>query len=257
MKLPPGVSRPALFEYLLRLGDERLVLGHRLSEWCGHAPILEEDLALANLALDLLGQAEALLELAGQVEDAGRDADALAYFRDAIDFRNPLLVELPRGDFGFTMARQFLLDVYSHLHYTQLCESRFQPLADRAAKALQEIRYHLRHSRQWMLRLGGGTDESNARAQRALDEMWRFTDELFAVDGVEAELAGAGVAVNRSSLRPDWDSQVAEVLEEAGLRVPSDEHAVEGGLQGRHTEHLGHMLAEMQILARSHPEASW
>src|SRR5690349_18549299 len=184
----------AFFEYLLRLGDDRLVLGHRLSEWCGHGPILEEDIALGNVALDLLGQASALLKLAGAVEGKGRDDDALAYFREAVEFRNALLVELPRGDFAVTIVRQFLFDAYD-LHVTDaLSRSAHAELAALAAKAHKEARYHVRHSGEWVVRLGDGTEESHARAQAALDDLWRFTGELFTPDAVDEELAAAGIA---------------------------------------------------------------
>ncbi len=257
MKLPESVDRQILFEYLLRLGDERLVLGHRLSEWCGHAPILEEDIALANLALDLLGQSEALLDLASQVEGRSRTPDELAFLREAIDFRNPLIVELPIGDFAFTISRQFLFDVYSRLYFEKLEASSFEPLAGIARKTLQEIRYHHRHSRQWMLRLGDGTEESNRRTRRALDELWRFTAELFQSDDLEAGLLSSGIAPDRPALFEAWQDEVAGTLAEAGLQLPREEHRVSGGRSGQHTEHLGHLLAEMQILARSFPGASW
>ncbi len=246
------------FEFLLRLGDDRLVLGHRLSEWCGHAPILEEDIALANIALDLLGQASALLRLAGEVEGKGRGEDDLVYFREAIDYRNSLLVEQPRGDFAFTMARQFLNDAFAHHHCRRLGESRDPQLAGIAAKAFKEVSYHLRHSRQWMLRLGGGTGESRQRLQAAIDELWRFTGELFLVDEIETALIGKGLAPNRAEIEPLWREMVESVFQEAGLQPPSpDQHMVSGGWRGRHTEHLGHLLAELQIVARSFPGASW
>lgn len=253
-----GLPKEQLFEYLLRLGDDRLVLGHRLSEWCGHAPILEEDIALANIALDCLGQASALLRLAAEVEGKGRSEDDLAYFREAIDFRNSLIAELPRGDFAFTLARQFLVDAFSFPFFGELQKSAFGPLAGIAAKAAKETAYHLRHSRGWMLRLGDGTQESRQRLQAAVDELWRFTSELFHVDGVEKVLVEAGVAPDRSRIEPRWNELVESALKEATLTVPEDrQHMVTGGLQGRHTEHLGHLLAEMQIVARSFPGASW
>src|SRR5215471_19197461 len=168
-----------LFPYLLRLADDRLLLGHRLSEWCGHGPILEEDIALANISLDLIGEATLLLKLAGDVEGQGRSEDALAYFRDAIDYRNALFAELPKGDFAFTIVRQFLFSVFSLLQMETLTKSANADLAGIAAKAVKEARYHVRHSAQWVVTLGDGTEESHARAQRALDELWRYTGELF------------------------------------------------------------------------------
>jgi ring-1,2-phenylacetyl-CoA epoxidase subunit PaaC len=226
-------------EFLLRLGDDRLVLGHRLSEWCGHAPILEEDIALANIALDCIGHASALLHLAGEVEGKGRTADDLAYFRDAMDFRNCLLVEQPNGDFAFTIARQFLFDAYAAHLYEALQEHSHHELAAIATKAVKEIRYHLRHSSEWTRRLGDGTEESHRRIQHAFDELWQFTDELFEVE---------------PHLKLAWDNTVNEVLASATLKRPPDNAPCR---RSQHTEHLGHMLAEMQSLARSIPGAQW
>src|SRR6478672_388657 len=193
-----------LFEYLLRLGDDRLILGHRLSEWCGHAPILEEDIALASVSLDLLGQATIFLRMAGELEGQGRNEDTLAYFRDAVEFRNCQLVELPRGDFAFTIARQFLFDVYDVVLLDALTSSNNTELAAVAAKSLKEARYHVRHSGEWMLTLGDGTDESHRRVQTAVDSLWRFTTELFAPDVVDAELHAAGIAPDVAALQPKW-----------------------------------------------------
>ena len=256
------VSAPApnaLVEYLLRLGDDRLVLGHRLSEWCGHAPILEEDIALANVALDLLGQATMFLRLAGEAEGAGRDEDALAYFREVIDFRNCQLVELPPGDFGFTIARQFLFDVHAVVLLDALSRSRHAEVAAIAAKALKEATYHVRHSGEWVLKLGDGTAESHARIQRAFHALWRFTPELFRVDAVDRAMQEAGIGADPEALRPIWEELVRDVVTRATLTLPHDAGPMAGGSgrTGAHTEHLGHMLAEMQIVARSHPGASW
>lgn len=259
--VPAPTPKPnALFEYLLRFGDDRLILGHRLSEWCGHGPILEEDIALANVALDLLGQATILLRFAGEVEGQGRNEDALAYFREAIAFRNCQLVELPKGDFGFTIARQFLFDVYDVVLLDALTLSTNPELAAIAAKSLKEARYHVRHSGEWMLKLGDGTEESHRRVQTALDSLWRFTGELFAPDGVDAELAAQGIVPDLASLKPKWESLVREVLDRATLTAPADTPRLanaRGGRTGAHTEHLGHLLAELQIVARSHPGATW
>jgi ring-1,2-phenylacetyl-CoA epoxidase subunit PaaC len=248
---------PALFEYLLRLADDRLVLGHRLSEWCGHGPILEEDIALANIALDLIGQATLLLRLAGKIEGQGRDEDQLAYFREAIEYRNVQLVELPKGDFAFTMVRQFLFDVYSYHVLEQLQSAKNKDLAGIAAKAFKEVRYHVRHSSEWVPRLGDGTDESHQRAQRALDELWRFVPQLFRMDDVDRELIKGGNAVDLAAIEPKWRSTIAEVLTRATLRIPEDVPMIASGRAGRHSEHLGHMLSEMQIVARSHPGVEW
>lgn len=250
------VERP-LVEYLLRLGDDRLVLGHRLAEWCGHAPILEEDIALANIALDLTGQASALLALAGAEEGRRRDADALAYLRDAVEFRNALLVELPRRDFAFTIVRQFLFDAYDVLLSAALARGRHEELAGIMAKAHKEARYHLRHSARWVVMLGDGTDESHHRAQAALDDLWRFTGELFHADDVDRALCADGIAADVAMLEAPWRATVADVAREATLVLPAERPAVLGGRRGRHTEELGHMLAEMQIVARSFPGATW
>jgi ring-1,2-phenylacetyl-CoA epoxidase subunit PaaC len=251
------MSDSALFSYLLRLGDDRLVLGHRLSEWCGHGPILEEDIALANISLDLIGEATLLLKLAGQVEGKGRNEDALAYFRDAIDYRNALLVELPIGDFAVTMVRQLFFSVFSLLEMEALQRSAHVDLAGIAAKAVKESRYHVRHSAHWVITLGDGTGESRARAQRAVDDLWRYTGEFFIADAVDRDVAASGLGVDPSTLAEPWRAQVEEVLRRATLTAPNVKFMQRGGRDGRHTEHLGHMLAEMQIVARSHPEATW
>jgi len=251
------VTRTAFFEYLLRVGDDRLVLGHRLSEWCGHAPILEEDIALANIALDLIGQANLLLKLAGEVEGKGRSEDALAYFREAIEFRNLLIAELPNGDFAFTIVRQFLYSVAAYYQLEMLQRSTHPDLAGIAAKALKETRYHVRHAGEWVLMLGDGTEESHRRAQDALDALWRYTGELFITDQTDESLVRAGLAPELAALEPKWRAQVTDVVTRATLAVPSAGYMQRGGRKGRHTEHLGRMLSEMQIVARSHPGAQW
>ncbi len=250
-------TKTALFEYLLRLGDDKLVLGHRLSELCAHGPILEQDIALANIALDSIGQAQALLQLAGDVEGRGRSADDLAYHRDEYDFRNALLVEQPNGDFAVTLTRQFLFDVFGFHLYEKLARSAYGPLAGVAAKALKEIRYHARHSGDWMLRLGDGTEESHRRTQDALDSLWTYTGELFETDEKVTRLAAQGIAPRGQEIQTEWLATVAEHLGRATLTVPQEEFMASGGRTGRHSEHLGHMLAEMQILARSIPGAEW
>lgn len=247
----------AEFEYLLRLGDDRLVLGHRLSEWCGHGPILEEDIALANISLDLIGQATLLLKLAGQIEGQGRDEDALAYFRDAIHYRNVLMGELPKGDFGYTIVRQFFFSVFGLLQMEALQKSTNAELAGIAAKAVKEHRYHVRHTGQWVITLGDGTEESHARAQTAVDDLWRYTGELFLADDVDRAVAASGFGVDPSTLEAEWRVQVDGVLRRATLTLPPDVYMQRGGRVGHHTEHLGHMLSEMQIVARSHPGAKW
>lgn len=246
-----------LFEFLLRLGDDRLVLGHRLSEWTGHGPILEEDIATANIALDLIGQAAQLLKLAGAVEGQGRDEDALAYFRDGTQYRNALLVEQPIGDFGDTMLRQFLFDAYSVLLWEALAGCAHEDLAAIAAKALKEDTYHLRHSSAWVVRLGDGTVESRARIQRSLNEQWRLTGELFDRDSVDDAVASLGIAVDQEAIRERWQGIVDDVLLQATLQAPTAVVMRRGGRRGQHSEHLGHLLASMQSVARAHPGASW
>lgn len=256
----PRAAPNALFEYLLRLGDDRLVLGHRVSEWCGHGPILEEDIATSNVALDLLGQATMFLRLAGEVEGKGRDEDALAYFREVVEFRNCHLVELPKGDFAFTTARQFLFDVHAVVLLDALSRSTHAELAAIAAKALKEAKYHVRHSAEWMVKLGDGTDESHRRLQTAVDDLWRFTPEMFASDAVDRAMIELGIAPDLAELRVQWEALVRDVAERATLTLPHDTPRaahVRGGRTGAHTEHLGHILAEMQIIARSHPGATW
>jgi ring-1,2-phenylacetyl-CoA epoxidase subunit PaaC len=251
------MSDSSSFEYVLRLGDDRLVLGHRLSEWCGHGPILEEDIALANIALDLIGEAALLLKLAGQLEGKDRNEDAIAYFRDATDYRNALLAELPIGDFAFTIVRQLLFGTFSLLQMDALQRSTNTDLAGIAAKAVKEARYHVRHSAQWLVTLGDGTDESHGRAQLALDDLWRYTGELFLADAIDHAAAASGFGVDPSTFAEPWRARVDEVLHAAKLTVPPVAYMQRGGREGRHTEHLGHMLAEMQIVARSHPGAAW
>ncbi len=250
-----------LFEYLLRLGDTTLILSQRLGEWCGHGPVLEEDLALTNTALDLLGQARMWLTLAGEVEGGGRDEDQLAYLRDAHQFRNCLLVEQPNGDYGDTMARQFLFDVWHYFLLQQLTQSKDERVAAIAAKALKEVTYHVRRSSDLVVRLGDGTEESHRRMQAAIDAGWTFAGELFADDEVDRDLAAHGIAVERATLREPWLVHVREVLEEATLTVPDEREAFhflrQGGWQGRHTESLGYVLAEMQYLQRAYPGARW
>ncbi len=247
-----------IFEYLLRLADDRLILGHRLSEWCAHAPILEEDIALANIGLDCIGQAKFLYEAAAAIEGKNRTADDIVYFREAIEYKNLLLVEQPNGDFAQTIVRQFLYDSFAVLLFDQLQKSTFEPLAGIAQKAVKEIRYHYRHSSQWILRLGDGTEESHRRAQNALNPLWKYTEEMFLSDDLELALREQGVAVLSSSLKTEWLNSVQEVIAKATLSIPESGAIVhKGGREGKHSEHLGHLLAEMQIVARSYPEIQW
>ncbi|HEX8167523.1 MAG TPA: 1,2-phenylacetyl-CoA epoxidase subunit PaaC [Beijerinckiaceae bacterium] len=246
-----------LVQYALRLADNALVLGHRLSEWCGHGPMLEEDIALANVALDLIGQARALYAYAGEAEGKGRSEDQLAYLRDAGEWRNVLLVEQPNGDFAVTVVRQFLYAAFMASFWRSLAGSRDATLAGVAAKAEKEAAYHLRHAAEWLIRLGDGTAESHARAQAALDELWTYTGELFEADAIERGLIERGVAVDPAAVRPEWDETVDKVLSEATLTRPPDAWMQTGGRTGRHSEHLGYILAELQFLQRAYPGAKW
>ncbi len=247
----------ALLKYLLRLGDTNLVLGQRLGEWVGHGPALEEDLGLANMALDFIGQARLLLSYAGEVEGRGRDEDALAFLRAPEEFVNVALAEQPNGDFGQTIVRQWLLDCWQLELYEALQTSSDARLAAIAAKALKETRYHERFTGGWLVRLGDGTAESHERVQAPLDALWRFTGELFAADAVDTEMAARGIAPPLAELKPRWSQRIDAGLEAATLRRPADVSYPWQGKLGVHTEHLGHMLAEMQHLPRSFPGARW
>jgi ring-1,2-phenylacetyl-CoA epoxidase subunit PaaC len=253
----PDLDQDAFLEILLRLGDTTLILGHRVSEWCGHAPALEEDIALANVALDLIGQTQMWLGLAAEVEGKGRTADDLAYLRDAWDFRNLLLVERPNGDFGHTLMRQFLFDAWHFELLKALADSCDRRVAEIAAKALKEVAYHLERSSDLVVRLGDGTAESSRRMRDALDALWSYTGEMFQADEKDRAMAAAGIAPDPRSLRASWEARVRDVLEAAGLAVPDSGFAHKGGRRGVHTEHLGFILAEMQFLQRAYPGASW
>ena len=253
----PAVQGGMIVPYTLRLADNALVLGHRLSEWCGHAPALEEDIALANIALDLIGQARSLYAHAGEVEGKGRDEDKLAYLRDAAEFRNVLLVEQPNGDFAVTIARQLLYSAFMDPFWREMTASHDATLAAVAAKAAKETTYHLRHSAEWLIRFGDGTAESHDRAQEAVDELWPYTGELFEADGLERALIEAGIAVDPQSLKAEWNRTLDMVLEQATLTPPADGWMQTGGRQGRHSEHLGHVLADLQFLQRAYPGATW
>jgi ring-1,2-phenylacetyl-CoA epoxidase subunit PaaC len=246
-----------LVRYTLRRADDALILGHRLSEWCGHAPIMEEEMALANMGLDLLGQARALYSYAGEAEAAGRDEDAFAYLRIERDYENLLLVEQPNGDFAQTMLRQFLYAAYADPYWRAMMTSADPTLAAIAAKAEKELAYHLRHSAEWVLRLGDGTVESHARIAAALVHLWPYTGEMFAADADESALITAGIAVDPEGLRATWRQTVDETLGAATLTMPGDGWMQSGGRQGRHSEHLGHLLAELQYVQRLIPEATW
>lgn len=249
--------RAAQARYVMRLGDTALVLGQRLGEWVGHAPALEEDLALANLALDLIGQARLLLTYAGELEGGGRGEDALAFLRDAPEYANLTLAEQPNGDFAATIVRQWLIDSWQLDIYHALSGSPDTRLAAIAAKALKETRYHHRFSSGWLVRLGDGTAESHERTQRALDDLWRFTSELFAPDEIDLRLQAAGIVPSLAALEPDWSARIAADIAAATLERPATQPYAWHGKRGVHTEHLGHLLAEMQHLQRTYPGARW
>lgn len=245
------------FEFLLRMGDNALVLAQRLSEWVGKGPVLEEDIAQTNVGLDLIGQARLWLSYAGEVEGEGRDEDALAFRRDQHEFRNALLVEQPNGDYADTIARQFLFDRWHLLALRAMVASRDERVAAIAAKSVKEVAYHAERSSDWVIRLGDGTDRSHRRMQDAIDALWMYTGELFLPDAVDEEMAEAGIGPDLAALAAPWRDSVAAVLANATIALPSDDFAQRGGRQGRHTEHLGHLLCEMQFLQRAYPDARW
>ena len=249
--------REVLLEAVLRLGDNALSLGQRLSGWISRAPTLELDIALANYALDLIGQARLWLDYAGRVEGRGRDEDGLAMGRQAHEFRNLHLAEVPNGDFAHTMLRQFLFASFARLNYEQAAGSRNAEIAGIAGKAVKEMAYHARHAGEWVVRLGDGTEESHERTARALDELWPFTHELFMSDDIDRAVAAAGVLPDPAGLKEPWLGEVDEVLERATLSRPRDGWRPEGGRRGLHTEHLGYIQAEMQVLPRTFPGARW
>ena len=258
MKVDTQTKQDLLIEVLLRLADDRLIHGHRLSEWTGHGPELEEDLALANMALDMIGHAAALYGYAAEIEGK-EDEDYYAYFRDDIDFKNVAMVELPKGDFAFTIARQFLFSAYSYYLYKNMIEVvedvQFNGMLQ---KHFKEIKYHLRHSREWVLRLGDGTEESHQRIQDAFNEIWMYTGEFFDLDEIDQAAIKKNIIVDVTAIRTEWKDLVSDVLEEATLDVPDDnQYMFSGARQGRHTEYLGRLLSEMQFLRRSYPDAEW
>lgn len=258
MTAPTTTAAPALADYLIGLGDDALVLSHRLAEWITRAPQLEEDIALANISLDLLGQARTLLTHAGEVEGRGRDEDDLAYLRSEREFRNLQLVEIPNGDFAVTIARQLIFSAYQFELYTALLSSADQTLSALAAKAVKEVAYHRDHATQWTFRLGDGTAESHERMQAAIEATWPYVEELFDPTDIAAQLAALpGIAVDPATLRPAWSAYVRPVLAEATLTEPRPIRRSRGGRRGYHTEYLGHLLAEMQSLHRAHPGVGW
>ena len=247
----------APFEYLIRLGDNALILSQRLGEWCGHGPVLEQDIAMTNIALDLLGQARMLLTYAGELEGKGRTEDDLAYFRDAHEFRNVLLVEQPNQDWAYTIVRQFFFDTFQFYNYQALLQSRDQHLAGIAEKSLKEVTYHLRYSSEWVVRLGDGTETSHLKMQAAVDDLWMYSGEITTADETDHLVAEAGIGPDLSKIKVQWTEKVDAILAEATLKRPENNWMQSGGKQGRHTEHLGFILAEMQHLQRTYPGNEW
>ena len=257
MSMVIDLTRDQHLDALLRIADTSLILGQRLSEWCGHGPVIEEDIALTNIALDLIGQARLLLTLTGRVEGRGRDEDALAFLRDENQYRNLSIVELPNADFGRTILRNLFVAAWQVPLWQALRASRDEQVAAIAEKSAKETRYHLQHAADWTVRLGDGTDESRGRMQRALDYLWPYTAEFFADDASDRAAHAAGIAPLPSSLQTAWEGVVLPVLAEATLAVPPRTPFLSHGRRGRHSEHMGHLLAPMQALQRAHPGANW
>ena len=251
------VSNDAQVQYLLRIGDTALILAQRLAEWTGHAPVLEEDIALANIGLDLLGQARGMLTRAGEIEGAGHDEDQLAFLREERDYRNATIVELPRGDFAFTVVRNTMMATFFKVLWARLAQSGDTEVAAIAGKAIKEARYHQQHSADWLVRLGLGTEESKKRTTKALDDLWRYSAELFASDAVDEAAAQSGLGPRWGELKDEWLAEMGAILGEAGLEAPPATPFVSSGKAGVHSEHMGFILAEMQYLQRAYPEGTW
>ncbi len=249
--------KEALFNYVLRIADDSLILGQRLAEWCGHGPILEEDIALTNISLDLIGQATNLFQYASTLEGNVRNEDQLAFLRVDREFTNCLLVEQPNKDFGYTIARQFYFDTFRKLFFEALTKSNDEKLAAIAEKSLKETKYHLKHSSEWIIRLGDGTEESKRRVQEAINFHWRYTHELFFQNGIDLQLIELEIAINLNDIKENWNDYVVSILNQATLEIPSNSFKQEGGRLGFHSEHLGYMLAEMQYMQRAFPNLEW
>ncbi|MEN9700068.1 MAG: phenylacetate-CoA oxygenase subunit PaaI [Bacteroidota bacterium] len=247
----------ALYEYVLRMGDDSLILGQRLGEWCGHGPILEEDIAMTNISLDLIGQTMSLFDLAGQLDGSGRNHDQLAFLRFEHDYKNALLVEQPNGDFAMTMLRQFFFDAFRLPLYEALCSCPVEQLAAIAEKSVKETRYHLKHSSEWVIRMGDGTAESKMRLQAALDHLWRYTDELFYENESDAQLQAKGLVPSLQSIKQTWQQTVERVFADATLDIPNSNWKFEGGRFGRHSEHMGYILSDLQYMQRTYPNMEW
>lgn len=250
-------KQEALFNYTLRLGDTSLILAQRLSEWTGHGPFLEEDLALTNIALDIFGRAKSLLEYAAKVEDKGKTEDELAFFRNDREYFNALITEQPNGDYAKTILRQAFIDCFDLMFYTALSQTKDETLVGIAQKSIKEITYHKRHSFSWVMRFGNGTEESLSRLQQGFDELWSFTGELFEMNEVDEILLKEGLAVDLNKLKPLWEKEINDLLKEAHITIPESTYVQTGSRKGLHSEHLSYILAEMQSLPRMHPTAKW
>ena len=250
-------KKEALYIYCLRIGDDALILGHRLSEWCSNGPLLEEDLALTNFSLDLIGRAQAVLGYAAELKADGSTADDLAYRRSERHYYNHLLVEQANGDFAHTMARQLYISVFELYFFEELQKSKDHTLAAIAAKTVKEVKYHVKHAGDWVIRLGDGTEESHKRMQKALNNFWMYTGELFEMDACEGQLLHEGLAVDLASIKNSWQTHIKKIVTEATLQTPENGYMQTGGLKGIHSEHLGHILSEMQYLQRAYPDATW
>jgi ring-1,2-phenylacetyl-CoA epoxidase subunit PaaC len=247
----------ALFNYILRIGDTNLILGQRLSEWTGHGPFLEEDLALTNIALDITGAAKSFLEYAAKIEDKGRTEDDLAFLRNDRQFFNAQITELPNGDYARTIARQVIVDCFDYYFYQELSKSKDETLAGIAQKSLKEVTYHLRHTSAWLERFGDGTEESHNKVQLALNELWQYTNELFEMNEVDEILIKEGIAVDLNLVKTKWEKHISELVEKSTLTIPQNVFMQTGSRKGIHTEYLAFILAEMQALPRMYPDAKW
>ncbi len=251
------MTKQNLIDYTLHLADNALIIGHRNSEWCGHGPILEQDIAISNIALDYIGQARNFYQYAAQLQGNAATEDSLAYLRDVVDFKNCLLVELPNGDWGQTILRQFFFSTYQYFFFQQLQNSLDEQLAAIAEKALKEVTYHVRWSSEWAIRLGDGTEESKQRMLLAVDELWSYTGEMFQEAGYERLAVSEGYGIDLTSIKNSWDAKIKSVFEEATLSLPTVAWMQSGGKEGQHSEHLGFVLGEMQFLQRANPGAEW
>lgn len=251
------MTQNQLFQYTLQLADNALILGQRLSEWCGHGPAVEEDIALTNTALDLLGQATNLFKYAAEVEGMGRNEDQLAFLREATEYSNLLLLELPNGDYAKTIARQFFFSTWYYLYLRELAKSHNEFLKGFAEKSIKEVKYHWQHSSDWVKRMGDGTEESHKKIQNAIDEIWDYTGEMFLMSDVEQIALQENIGVDNTALKSEWRTIVESVLDEATLLCPEEGWTHKGGKQGKHTEHIGFILAEMQYLPKTYPDAKW